>query len=239
MNNLLLTSDRIDINRFREKYPTNILNLQREDIFKRTNIENVNDIKSYTQLNQYKIYDTENYNESLDKYQKLRENTINVSMDEYNKMFELNKRKLEQKIIDMSGQVTIKPDPYRTKYPDTYSITPYATYLLTDLAGDNIDHVVSRFDDCYGVWSDGYYNERNSEWYDSKKEKCYNKDDDFEACNKYTKYYRVLNPDFKGSPCMDDENINIIRNGDTRRVRCDEELCKEEEKNKKNKKNKK
>ena len=82
-------------------------------------------------------------------------------MDEYNKIFEMNKKKLEQKIIDLSGQVSITPDPYRTKYSDTYSITPYATNLLTPLSGDHIDNIVSRFDDCVGIWTDGYYDKKN------------------------------------------------------------------------------
>ena len=230
MSNLLLTSDKIDLNKFNEKYPTNILNLKREDIFKRTNIEDSYNIQSYNQSNIYEIYDSENYNESLDKYQELREQTIEVSMDEYNKMFEMNKRKLEQKIIDMSGQVSVKPDPYRSRYTDAYSITPYATYLLTDLAGDNVDHVVSRFDDCYGVWSDGYYDEQNTKWHDSKKKPCHNKTDgNIIPCNTYTKYYRVLNPNFKGKPCKDDDNI--VRDGDTKKVKCDEKLCELEKKN--------
>ena len=38
MNNLLLTSDKVDLDKFNEKYPTNILNLKRDDIFNITNI---------------------------------------------------------------------------------------------------------------------------------------------------------------------------------------------------------
>ena len=222
MNNLLLTSDKVDLDKFNEKYPTNILNLKRDDIFNITNIDDSSNIQSYNQSNIYEIYDSENYNESLDKYQKLREKTIEVSMDEYNKMFEMNKRKLEQEIIDMSGQISVKSYPYRSKYTDTYSITPYATYLLTDLAGDNVDHIVSRFDDCYGVWSDGYYDEQNTKWHDSKKNNCYNESGtEFIPCNTYTKYYRVLNTNYKGKPCTDPDNNYIIRDGDTKKVKCD------------------
>ena len=78
MNNLLLTSDKVDLDKFNEKYPTNILNLKRDDIFNITNIDDSSNIQSYNQSNIYEIYDSENYNESLDKYQKLREKTIEV-----------------------------------------------------------------------------------------------------------------------------------------------------------------
>ena len=218
MSDLLLTSDKVDFNKFKEKYPTNILNISSNDIFKKSKIEENSDVQSYNQMNLYEIYDSDNYNESLDKYEKLREKTINVSMDEYNKMFEMNKKKLEQKIIDLSGQVSITPDPYRTKYRDTYSITPYATNLLTPLSGDDIDNVVSRFDDCVGVWSDGYYDKRNSKWHDSKEKHCY-KNGIFDPCQKYTKYYRILNKDYTGKSCKHDDK-------DTKKVKCDKEMCK-------------
>ena len=97
MSDLLLTSDKIDIHKFKEKYPTNILNITRDDIFKQSNIIHDSSIMCYNSDNKYSIYDSENYNQSLDKYQKLREDTIKVSMDEYNKMFQRNKNMLEKK----------------------------------------------------------------------------------------------------------------------------------------------
>ena len=47
MNNLLLTSDKVDLNEFRKKYPTNILNLSKKDIFQRSTNEESHDIQSY------------------------------------------------------------------------------------------------------------------------------------------------------------------------------------------------
>ena len=43
----------------------------------------LDDIQSYNQSNIYEIYDSENYNESLYKYEKLREKTIKVTKDGY------------------------------------------------------------------------------------------------------------------------------------------------------------
>jgi len=220
MNNLLLTSDKIDMNKFKEKYPTNILNISRNDIFNPVSINDNSKVMCYNQSNQYYIYDSENYNESLDKYQKLREDTIKVSMDEYNKMFQENKKKLEEKIIDMSGQVSIESDPYRTKYRDTYSLTPYATNLLTPLSGDDIDTVVSRFDDCFGTWNNGYYDHRNNKWHDFKKKECYKDDGSLkDDCQKHKQVYKIANLDYTGEPCRNDEG-DVLEDGDTRRVFC-------------------
>ena len=44
MSNLLLTSDKVDFNKFKEKYPTNILNITRDDIFKKSKIEENSDV---------------------------------------------------------------------------------------------------------------------------------------------------------------------------------------------------
>ena len=51
MSYLLLTSDKIDFNKFKEKYPTNILNITREDIFKKSKVEENSNIYSYNQTN--------------------------------------------------------------------------------------------------------------------------------------------------------------------------------------------
>lgn len=229
MSDLLLTSDKIDIHKFKEKYPTNILNITRDDIFKQSNIIQDSNIMCYNTDNKYSVYDSENLNQSLDKYQKLREDTIKVSMDEYNKMFQRNKNMLEKKIIDLSGQVSIESDPYRTKYTDTYSITPYATNLLTPLSGDDIDNVVSRFDDCFGTWNDGYFDNSNRKWHDYKKNQCYKDDGSLKNdCQKHKQVYKIANPDFSGEPCKN-KNGEILEDGDIRHIYCNKdnkEKCK-------------
>ena len=90
---------------------------------------------------------------------------------------------------------------------------------MTPLSGDTIDNVVSRFDDCVGVWADGYYDDINSNWYDSKQKHCYDDNNKFDGCRKYTRYYSILNPDYTGVSCEYDD-------GDTIQEYCDNDMTK-------------
>ena len=66
-----------------------------------------------------------------------------------------NKEQLEKEIRENIGEISIKRDPRITKYDDTYSLTPYATYMLTAISMPDGGHVFSRYDDCFGTWNDG------------------------------------------------------------------------------------
>ena len=156
----MLSTNNLDYSRYKEKYPSNILNISKKDIF--TLKDNINDPMSCNNpqnSSEFAVYDGENYTKQLREYQKLQQNVENVSIDEYNKIFTVSKNKIEKEIIDLEGQVNITRDPYISEYTDTYSTTPYATYMLTPLSGSNIETEVSRFDDCFGIWNNGYFDD--------------------------------------------------------------------------------
>ena len=196
MNDSILTYDKLNMQSFKKNNPTNILNIHENDIFK--NKEKVSD--------------------NIDKI-----TPFDAVFNNFQSIPPVSNRvKTEKDIHKLNKKVMVKSDPNRVKYNDIYSQTPYATYMLTDIGGNSFNNVVSRFNDCNGVWSDGYYDNANTKWHDSKKEKCYYKNGkEKDPCIKYNKYYRILNPNFKGKKCTNEDG-DILKNGDIKKVYCDD-----------------
>ena len=196
MSDLFLTADNIDINKFRKKYPNNILNISKQDIFKKDDEDDFIPNELYSD---FEIYDQENYDQVIkDQYKKEQ----GVDYD-YNALFEYNKTAFKKQISENLGQVSITRDPNITKFDDTYSLTPYATYMMTPLSGGDMENVVSRFDNCVGRW-------RNK----NKDKHC----KDNKPCKKYTKEFEIFN-DYTGDDCRDEDG-NILEDGDRKRVYC-------------------
>ena len=159
---------------------------------------------------------------------------LTLGFIDFNTLFNLGNKMNERNIRDNIGEVIITRDPNISKYSDTYSMTPYATYLLgplSELDGDNINFVESRYDNCIGKWIDL-----------DKDEKCRKNADsenphDFperhrktiwdNPCDVYSRQYIIYNPEYVGEDCKD-ENGNKINNGDIEYVTCnynDEYIC--------------
>jgi len=236
MDDLLLTANRLNLSNFRKKYPSNILNISRDKIFHRNT--DSNDLMAYNSQNytEYEVYDDKNYNQQIRQYQKLQDKVEKVAIDEYNKIFELSKRQIEKNIVDLESDVSIIGDPHRIKYTDTYSITPYATYMLTALSEPDGGHISSRFDDCFGTWNDGYKDDRNNKWHDVKEKHCKNVSPTNDPCKKYKQVYKIANPDYKGHSCRNEDDDKELEDGDRRHVHCNKEFCSESRKKHKKKK---
>jgi hypothetical protein len=159
---------------------------------------------------------------------------LTLGFIDFNTLFNLGNKMNEINIRDNVGEVIITRDPNISKYSDTYSMTPYATYLLgplSELDGDDINFVESRYNNCIGKWIDL-----------DKDEKCRKNADsenphDFperhrktiweNPCDVYSRQYIIYNPEYIGEDCKD-ENGNKINNGDIEYVTCnynDEYIC--------------
>ncbi len=100
------------------------------------------------------------------------------------------------------AEISITRDPRITKYEDTYSLTPYATYILTPFSDIDGEDIVSRFDSCYG------------EWVTKHQERC---DINTEPCKRIKQHFRIHNPDYTGEHCRNRDGRRL-RRGDTRHV---------------------
>jgi hypothetical protein len=89
-------------------------------------------------------------------------------------------------------------------YEDAYSITPYATYMMTPLSKMDGEDIVSRFDRCYGEWEN--------------IRKCPKKDGP-NKCKRVKHEFIIHNPDYTGEHCRDKEGRRL-RDGDTRNKHC-------------------
>ena len=151
---------------------------------------------------------------------------LTLGFIDFNTLFNLGNKMNEENIRNNVGEVIITRDPNISKYSDTYSMTPYATYLLGPLAnldGDDINFVESRYNNCIGKWIDL-----------DKDEICRKKSDsenphDFperhrktkwkNPCDVYSRQYIIYNPGYIGEDCKD-KNGNKINNGDIEYVTC-------------------
>ena len=102
-----------------------------------------------------------------------------------------------------------RSDPRITKYSDTYSITPYATYMITPLSQMDGEDIVSRFDRCYGEWEN--------------IGRCH-KD---KPCKRVEQEFYIHNLDYTGEHCRDSEGRRL-RDGDTRHVFCNHNMNRSE-----------
>jgi hypothetical protein len=89
-------------------------------------------------------------------------------------------------------------------YDDTYSVTPYATYMITPLSQMDGDDIVSRFDRCYGEWEN--------------IERCPHKDGE-DSCERVLHEFIIHNPGYTGEHCRDNEGRRL-RDGDTNNKHC-------------------
>jgi len=177
----------------------NVYNLKRDDIFNTVNSNSTKDIDFNSQLNEYGIYDTKNYenirpilSEYLDDY------NIIQTKDDYNKEILLQKVKEQNEIAKNMGEISITRDPRITKYEDTYSITPYANFKIMDTTETDID-IVKSLDHCKGEWVSDRCN--------------INK-----PCKRVLQEYIINNPNYTGDHCREDRER--VRDGDTRMVYC-------------------
>jgi hypothetical protein len=192
----------------------NVYNLKRDDIFNTVNSNSTKDIDFNSPLNEYGIYDKNNYenvrpllNEYLEDY------NIIQTKDDYNKEILLQKVKEQNEIVKNMGEISITRDPRITKYEDTYSITPYATFMITPLSQMDGEDIVSRFDRCYGEWEN--------------IRKCPKKDGP-NKCKRIEHEFIIHNPDYTGEHCRDKEGRRL-RDGDTRNKHCYKECQRSED----------
>ena len=130
-----------------------LLNLTKDDIFKNKDIDNSNKIDFYESYSDAGIYNNESYLQDRPIYNEFMEDySIDQSNNNFNQMIHERKVKEEKEIAENLAEISITTDPRITKYEDTYSLTPYATYLLTPLSDMDGEDIVSRFDSCYGEW---------------------------------------------------------------------------------------
>ena len=110
-------------------------------------------IDFYEPFSEYEIYN-ENAYKNIRPVLKdfLSDYKVEQTKDDFNKKILDIQKQEEKEIAENLGEISIKRDPRITKYEDTYSITPYATYLLTPLSDIDGEDIVSRFDRCYGEW---------------------------------------------------------------------------------------
>jgi len=181
-----------------------IYKLKKEDIFKNIKIDNTDNIDFFEPYSISGIYNMNNYNDRPIHEQFLEDYSIEPKTDNFNEMIEKNKIKLQKEIIENTGEISMKRDPRITRYDDTYSLTPYATYLITPLSNIDQDDVISRMDHCYG------------EWISKKNQNCDNK-----PCKKIKQKFHINNLGYTGEACRDDDGRRI-RDGDTRHIRCNE-----------------
>ena len=183
----------------------NVYNLKHDDIFNKVNSNSTRDIDFYGPLNEYGIYDMNNYENIrplLSEY--LEDYKIEQTKNNYNREILLQHNREQSEIVKNMGEISITRDPRITKYEDTYSITPYATYMITPLSDIDGEDIVSRFDSCYG------------EWITKKKHEC---NADTEPCKRIKQHFRIHNLDYTGEHCRDKEGRRL-RDNDNRHVFC-------------------
>ena len=180
----------------------NVYNLKRNDIFNKVN--STSDIDFYGPLNEYGIYDENNYKNVrpvLKVY--LEDYKIEQTKEDFNREILLQHKREQNEIVKNMGEISIVRDPRITKYEDTYSVTPYATFMITPLSQIDGEDIVSRFDRCYGEWI---------------SDRCPRKNGNHK-CKKVLHDFIIHNPDYTGEHCRDKEGRRL-RDGDTRRKHC-------------------
>ena len=181
-----------------------LLKLTKKDIFKRSSMNSTQNIDFYEPFREYEIYN-ENAYKNIRPVLKdfLSDYKVEQTKDDFNKKILDIQKQEEKEIAENQGEISIKRDPRITKYEDTYSITPYATYLLTPLSDIDGEDIVSRFDRCYG------------EWVNKRHEKCHEN----QPCKRIKQHFRIHNLDYTGDHCRDKEGRRL-RDDDTRHVFC-------------------
>jgi len=182
-----------------------IYNLSKKDIFKKPNLDNIDKIDFFEQYSDSGIYDENNYNNRPIHDKFYEDYSIEPETDNFNEMIKKNKEQLEKEIRENIGEISIKKDPRITKYEDTYSLTPYATYLITPLSDMDEDDIISRFDNCYG------------EWITNKNQNC----EDNKPCKKIKQKFYINNLGYTGEHCRDEDGRRL-RDGDKKHIRCNE-----------------
>ena len=185
----------------------NVYNLSKNEVF---NINKGNSTKNIDfnvdSKDQFAIYDSNNYDNVRPIFKEfMKENSIEPSKDDFNREIELQKVREQNEIMKNYGEISISSDPRITKYSDTYSITPYATYMITPLSQMDGDDIVSRFDRCYGEWEN--------------IGRCH-KD---KPCKRVEQEFYIHNLDYTGEHCRDSEGRRL-RDGDTRHVFCNHNM---------------
>ena len=155
-----------------------------------------------------------------------KKTNLTLGYIDFNTLFNLGNQMNQEQINDNVNEVIITRDPNITKYSDTYSMTPYATYILgplSNLDGNDINFVEGRYDNCIGKWIDL-----------DKEEKCIRNADSSDPhefpdrhtsniwenpCDLYSRQYIIYNPEFVGEPCRD-ENNNVLENGQIEYATC-------------------
>ena len=155
-----------------------------------------------------------------------KKGNLTLGYIDFNTLFNLGNQMNQEQIRDNVNEVIITRDPNITKYSDTYSMTPYATYILgplSNLDGNDINFVEGRYDNCIGKWIDL-----------DKEEKCIRNPDSPDPhefpdrhtsniwenpCDLYSRQYIIYNPEFVGEPCRD-ENNNVLENGQIEYATC-------------------
>jgi hypothetical protein len=155
-----------------------------------------------------------------------KKTNLTLGYIDFNTLFNLGNQMNQEQINDNVNEVIITRDPNITKYSDTYSMTPYATYILgplSNLDGNDINFVEGRYDNCIGKWIDL-----------DKEEKCIRNADSSDPhefpdrhtsniwenpCDLYSRQYIIYNPEFVGEPCRD-KNNNVLENGQIEYATC-------------------
>ena len=183
----------------------NVYNLTKNEVF---NIDKGNSTKNIDfnldSNNEFAIYDLNNYDNVRPIFKEFMEDySIEQNKDDFNREIELQKIREQNEIMKNYGEISITSDPRITKYEDTYSITPYATYMITPLSQMDEDDIVSRFDSCYG------------EWVNKRGERCHKN----KPCKRIKQKFKIHNIDYTGEHCRDKEGRRL-RDGDTRNKHC-------------------
>ena len=181
-----------------------LLKLTKKDIFKKSSMNSTQNIDFYEPFSEYEIYNENAYKNIRPIFKDfISDYKVEQTKDDFNKKILDIQKQEEKEITENLGEISIQKDPRITKYEDTYSITPYATYLLTPLSDIDGEDIVSRFDRCYG------------EWVNKHHEKCHKN----QPCKRIKQHFRIHNPDYTGDHCRDKEGRRL-RDDDTRHVFC-------------------
>jgi len=182
-----------------------LLNLTKDDIFKKKDIDDSNRIDFYETYSDAGIYNKEAYLQDRPIYNEfIKDYNIEPVNNKFNQMIHERKVRLEKEIAENLAEISITRDPRITKYEDTYSLTPYATYILTPFSDIDGEDIVSRFDSCYG------------EWVTRHQDRC---DINTEPCKRIKQHFKIHNPGYTGEHCRDEDGRRL-RRGDTRHVFC-------------------
>ena len=184
----------------------NVYNLTQDEVF---NIDKGNSSKNIDfnldSDNEFAIYDLNNYDNVRPIFKEfMKDYSIEPNRNDFNREIELQKIREQNEIMKNYGEISITSDPRITKYGDTYSVTPYATYMITPLSQMDGEDIVSRFDRCYGEWEN--------------IERCPYKDDE-DSCKRVLHEFIIHNPGYTGEHCRDKEGRRL-RDGDTRNKHC-------------------